>query len=118
MGINLTAAQAQETPGAKPGAWNGKSTVPIDEWVRARSERARRLFLPGLLEGEAGRLHLVALVGVQDSERVRGRRGDARGAGRRRGRRCGLRGVPVEVEGLAGGEEPYVRRGTGRVEDL
>src|SRR5690606_11092860 len=53
------------------------------------------------------------LVGVEPAERVRGGRGDARGAGRLRrgGRRLG--GVTVPVEGLAGGPQGGVGGGRG-----
>ncbi len=69
--------------------------------VGSRSRR-HRFLLPGPLEHEPGRLHLVPLVGVQHPEGVRRRRGDTRGTGRRRRRGGRLGRVPVPVEGLPG----------------
>src|SRR5690606_5303551 len=108
----------------QPAAWTVRvpstavaslcSSVPhTPDAVRRGLRRPEVLRAPAALERVPGGLHLVPLVGVEHAERVRGGRGDARGAGRLRrgGRRLG--GVTVPVECLAGGPQGGVGGGRG-----
>lgn len=49
--------QAQKAPGARSGAWNGKSTVSLDEWVQAQLARAPK-------PGPTQRRNLAAILGL------------------------------------------------------
>lgn len=49
--------QVENAPGAKPSTWNGKTMIPIDEWVQTQLERAPD---PGPMQ----RRTLAAILGL------------------------------------------------------